>query len=601
MYDVLFKQKKIENNKKKLPSNFNLENVNKISLLNWEEHCIECAAPSCYTSCSLYEKREDLKCVRIKNGLVRDYNYNGLFNYGISCEFRKWGKLETVISPIMLSKMQLNLIITLDSLFSNLIYLFSKSIKIFLPDFKILRGYVFIKNKIFSKIKYKTDKIKPDYFILECYSNEKYEIKLLIQVNTNKKILFSEIRTIQNGCNSFLIPYNNFNISYLEETRIFVSPINSTPKIIFTWLDLVSVDKKFNFINYDNIKISEKIKCVAWDLDNTLWDGVLIEDGVENLKVNYNAINIIKNLDERGIINTIVSKNTYDEVIPFLHKLNIFDYFVYPAINWGQKSENLKQIANKLNIGLDTIVFIDDNIREREEVKINLPMVRVFDDKQIDFILDLPEFDVPITEMSKVRRLSYLIEEKRDELREKYSNNYNEYIKNLNIILNLSKIDSEEKKLRCYELLSRSNQLNLSTNRYTLNEYEGLLNSNSHICLCFYSEDKFGDYGLIGFLSAKIENNSFNIIDFVISCRVAKKKIENAMITSLLGIINSLKLKKLNAVLKITSKNKPISDVFNDLPFSRNLIDENTILYSINDLSLLLDEGLIKINYKFDL
>ncbi|WP_262148708.1 HAD-IIIC family phosphatase [Chryseobacterium foetidum] len=601
MYDILFKGKSIRQRHAKIESKFQKKDIDRVSLLNWEEHCIECAVPLCYTTCLIYEKREDLKCVRIKNGLVRDYNYKGYFNFGIACEFKKWGKLETVISPTMVSTNQLNFIIAGDKLASGFFYYLSKILKKISPKYMLLRGYVFYKNKFLSFIKLNVKQSKPDYFLFECFSENHSDIQVMLQAYSTTKILFSEILIIKQGINSIKIPYVKFNILNNEETRILVSPTTEIKsKLIFTWLDFVKVKEKDlkTKDKIENLKPAEKVKCVAWDLDNTLWNGVLIEDGQNGIQLNENAIEVIKKLDERGIINTIVSKNSYEDAYPVLEKLGIADYFVYPAINWGQKSENLKQIAKKLNIGIDTFAFIDDNVREREEVRANLPMIRIFNENQIDEILNLAEFDVPITEMSKKRRLSYLTEAKRDELKQTFNDNYDDYIKNLDIKLEVSNIDSPEKKERCFELLSRSNQLNLSTNRYTIEEYDKLLIDSDYKCFSFNCTDKYGDYGLVGFISVKIKDETLKIVDLVISCRVAKKKVENAMVFSLKKIADELAIKKINALLKKTTKNKPIADVFDELPFVKDSVDNDQVLYCINDTSLLLDEKLIETSYK---
>jgi FkbH-like protein len=600
MYDILFKGKSLKQRAEKIESEFSKKDVKKISLLNWEEHCIECAVPLCYTSCLIYEKREDLKCVRIKNGLVRDYNFEGYFNYGILCEFKKWGKLETVVSPTMVSKKQLKFVIICDKIISIFFYFLSKVLKRLSPKYILLRGYVYYKNKFLSILELNKKISKPNYFLFECFSESKPEIQIMLQVYTTSKILFSEIWTIKYGINSFKIPYAKFNISSNEYTRMLVSPTAEIKsKLVFTWLDFVTINEDLMKVDNEivNLKYAEKVKCVAWDLDNTLWEGVLIEEGYEGIKLNINAIEVIKKLDERGIINTIVSKNSFEDVYPILQKMGIFEYFVYPAINWGQKSENLKQIAEKLNIGIDTFAFIDDNIREREEVELNLPMIRIFDENQIDHILGLSEFDVPITEMSRKRRISYLTDFKRDELKETFSDNYDNYIKNLEIKLVVSRVNTSDKKDRCFELLSRSNQLNLSTNRYSYDQYELLLNDANYKCLSFSCVDKYGDYGLVGFISGKIIDNTFDIVDLVISCRVAKKKVENAMVFSLKKMIEDFEITKLNAILKKTDKNKPIADVFNELPFAKKNDDEKTIIYFMNDISLLKDENLIEILY----
>jgi FkbH-like protein len=601
MYDILFKGKSVKLKAEKIESKFSKREIKKVSLLNWEEHCIECAVPLCYSSCLIYEKREDLKCVRIKNGLVRDYNFKGYFNFGISCEFKKWGKLETIISPTMVSKNQLDFIIIVDKIMSTFFYILSKVIKRISPKYIFLRGYVFYKNKFLSILELNKKTSKPNYFLFECFSDSESEIQIMLQVFSTSKILFSEILVLKYGTNSIKIPYSKFNISLNEETRMFVSPITEIKsKLIFTWLDFVTINEDLMKVDNKNInlKYAEKVKCVAWDLDNTLWDGVLIEDGFDCIKLNMNAVEVIKKLDERGIINTIVSKNSYEDVYSVLQKMEIFEYFVYPAINWGQKSENLKQIANKLNIGIDSFAFIDDNIREREEVKSNLPMIRVFDENQIEFILNLSEFDVPITDMSKKRRISYLTDVKRDQLKETFNDNYDGYIKNLEIKLVVSGVNTSDKKDRCFELLSRSNQLNLSTNRYSLDEYELLLNDSNYKCFSFNCIDKYGDYGLIGFISGRITDNTFNIVDLVISCRVAKKKVENAMVISLKKVIDDFEIQKLSAILKKTDKNKPIGDVFDELPFMKKNNDKEKIFYYMNDTSLLKDGKLIEISYE---
>src|SRR5438105_10164366 len=155
---------------------------------------------------------------------------------------------------------------------------------------------------------------------------------------------------------------------------------------------------------------ADKVKCVAWDLDNTLWEGTLLEDGPDGCRLRPEVRALIERLDERGILQTAVSKNDHDDAWAVVERLGLQDYFLYPAINWGQKSANLKQIAERLNIGIDTFAFVDDSPFERAEVAAALPMVRVYSPEQLAGLLERPELDVPVTEMSRKRRLSYLAE-----------------------------------------------------------------------------------------------------------------------------------------------------------------------------------------------
>src|SRR5262245_6438166 len=108
------------------------------------------------------------------------------------------------------------------------------------------------------------------------------------------------------------------------------------------------------------------IKCVVWDLDNTLWHGALIEDGYVRLK--DNVVGIIKTLDSRGILQSIASKNDYDQALDQLRRFGLAEYFLYPQINWNTKSSSIKVISSSINIGLDAVGFIDDQEFERDEV-----------------------------------------------------------------------------------------------------------------------------------------------------------------------------------------------------------------------------------------
>ena len=116
-----------------------------------------------------------------------------------------------------------------------------------------------------------------------------------------------------------------------------------------------------------------KVKCVAWDLDNTLWEGILVESDPSRIYIKSDVIRLIKSFDVRGIIQTIVSKNDHDLALKVLKQNKISDYFIYPAINWGQKSKNLSTIAKNINIDLNTFALIDDSEFERFEVKNSLP------------------------------------------------------------------------------------------------------------------------------------------------------------------------------------------------------------------------------------
>src|SRR5581483_5052110 len=119
------------------------------------------------------------------------------------------------------------------------------------------------------------------------------------------------------------------------------------------------------------------MKCVVWDLDNTLWNGTLLEDGQVTLR--EEIVHTIKLLDARGILHSIASKNSYEAAMAMLQQLGVSEYFLYPQINWNSKASSIREIAKAINIGLDTIAFVDDQAFERAEVAFQIPEVLCID------------------------------------------------------------------------------------------------------------------------------------------------------------------------------------------------------------------------------
>ena len=132
-----------------------------------------------------------------------------------------------------------------------------------------------------------------------------------------------------------------------------------------------------------------KIKCLFCDLDNTRWSGTLLEDS--EVYVSPETLKLIKTLDSRGILQSIASKNDHDFAWSKLEELGLSEYFIYPQINWEPKSTSIKKIAQSINIGTDTIAFVDDQVYEREEVSYSLPDVLTIDAEQVVEIEKMPD------------------------------------------------------------------------------------------------------------------------------------------------------------------------------------------------------------------
>lgn len=564
----------------------------KRALLVWEEHCVECSPPYCYHNCDNYLERIDKKCVRMVGGIKRVNGYAGSLPYGAGCQFRKWAKIESRFTNKQIGDSTYLLADKMNRLIGRLALGIAKITKPIWPTLKPYGAFVEMRKKLLNCLTRKEGST-PDVFYVQCILEGKESVQLLIQMESEETILYSQIHKIKRGINEILIPLSGIAGKGIIN-KTFLSPLDDTDtEIIFSYLDY-----------YYGVRMTEqtieqkpaaKVKVVAWDLDNTLWNGILVEDDVVSIR--NNVIECIKQLDERGILNTIVSKNDFDSAWKKVQSFGLAEYFLAPAINWGQKSENLKSIAKYLNLGIDAFAFIDDNIREREEVLTALPMVRVYDENIIDTLLTLPEFDVPVTEASKTRRLSYIQEVSRKEFEASFTNNYDAFLRSLDMVLSVEKID-ESNYDRCFELLARSNQLNLSTNRYSAEEYRQLIKNPNNLCFAFRCKDKFGDYGIVAFLSVKLDGTSATIIDFVISCRVAKKKVEEAILFSLKDQLLANNITSLDARLIKTKKNGPIASVFEELPFKVISCDDTFILFKMDDVSSLSYSGIIKIEYK---
>src|ERR687886_236482 len=177
----------------------------------------------------------------------------------------------------------------------------------------------------------------------------------------------------------------------------------------------------------------QAIKCVVWDLDNTLWDGVLLEG--ERVSLRTDVVDVIKRLDSRGILHSIASKNDYTTAMAKLEQFGLSEYFLYPQISWNSKASSLKAVAKSINIGLDTLAFVDDQPFDREEVSFSAPGVLCIDAQDIPEIVDMPEMKPRfVTEDSKIRRLMYLSDIERDRAEKEWSGPSAEFLATLDMV-----------------------------------------------------------------------------------------------------------------------------------------------------------------------
>jgi FkbH-like protein len=298
---------------------------------------------------------------------------------------------------------------------------------------------------------------------------------------------------------------------------------------------------------------NQKIKCLVWDLDNTIWNGVLLEDN--NVTINPGILDIIKKLDKRGILQSIASKNEYNAAMEKLKEFGIQDYFLYPQIHWNSKAYSIEQIQKSINIGMDTLAFIDDQPFEREEVNHSHPEVLCIDALDAHKILDMPEMNPRfITGESAIRRQLYMSDIKRQEIEKEFVGPQEDFLASLNMSLSIAPAVQEDLK-RAEELTMRTHQLNTTGYTYSYDELDVIRKSNDHILLVASLDDRYGTYGKIGLVLIKIVENIWNISLLLMSCRVMSRGVGSIMINFLRKEARKRNL-KLRAEMISTDRNR---------------------------------------------
>ena len=547
------------------PSALPRERVAETLLVHWQEHCVECAPPQCYEVCPLYVARADLKCARFVYGIYPNERFSGLFDHGADVRFRRWAKIEAELGGAAVSVDRHRLLDRVDSATTRGVNVVAGALAALNPKRRLNGALTLLRGAALQRGG-GSDGASFDDFVLECYAPDPEPFRLILELVRGNETALRHAFEIRPGHNFHTLPATRFGELAGDGARVMLYPEDDAERrAVFTWLD---------FVRYlPGERPAAKVKCVAWDLDDTLWEGVLLEAGEDGCRARDEAVALVKELDERGILQTVVSKNDHEHAWALVERLGLAEYFLYPAINWGSKSENLRQVAKRLNIGLDTFALIDDSAFERAEVEAALPMVRVYSEGELAALLGRPEFDVPVTEMSRARRRSYLAEIERERAHESFGGDYLDFLRTTGMTMRVFVPRSEAEIARCVELVQRSNQLNLSTRRYSREEIEELLASEAMLCVAVECEDRFGRYGIVGFAVVDERGEVPVVADYVLSCRVAQKRVEHTFFGWLASRERSRGAAVLRAELVRTERNTPLVRVFEDLPF-RLVVEE---------------------------
>lgn len=260
------------------------------------------------------------------------------------------------------------------------------------------------------------------------------------------------------------------------------------------------------------------VKCLIWDLDNTLWHGTLLEDAEVELFGGLKEV--IAALDSRGILQSIASKNDYDQAWQRLEQTGLAEYFVQPRIGWGRKSDSVLEIARALQFAQNTIAFIDDLPTERAEVSFHAPEVRCYAAEQAVSLPDLPEFSpAVVTVDARRRRQMYQANFRRDAEKESFNGPDEEFMRSLDLQMVIKRADDED-LTRVEELTLRTSQMNATGVHYSDLTLRGLLADPDHEVLTVTLDDRFGTHGAVGVLLLEYHPAVWHLKLLATSCRV---------------------------------------------------------------------------------
>ena len=546
----------------------------------WGEHCSECAIPSCYRTCSLYRPRADLKCRRFARGLenIRPKNRSAPASPLLRFSFLKWGKLEADGRPRLIKPATARVIDRIDRMAWAIIDSGDRALDLRREAARLWDRY---KPELIER---GASLATSDGFLFEAVNTGTADLPLTFTIRHKSAAdprFFQTLLTLPPGHFRQFVPIAEIaaQIDLGAKLLFQIEPAGqeTTPEIIVALAEFVRFDGEGQRLPGIAAGGAKTAKCIVWDLDETLWSGTLIEDGPEGLRLNETARTAIVELDRRGILHSIASKNDPEPARQALQQFGLEDYFLHPQISWGPKSTAVAAIAEALNIGLDALVFIDDQPFERAEVEDALPKIRTLEPSAIPELGRHPWFDVPVTEEAGRRREMYRAEAVRRSAFATEGRNLETFLRQCEIVIDILPL-SPEILPRVHELVQRTNQLNTSGNRRSLADLEAIAAGGSgRTGFAVRCRDRFGDYGIVAFVH--FDERSAMVLDFCMSCRVQGKKVENAVFEYLRRHLSGTTGDRLSILYRKTERNGPIRASIEKMGFAA-AEDDGKIVYS---------------------
>ncbi len=327
-------------------------------------------------------------------------------------------------------------------------------------------------------------------------------------------------------------------------------------------------------------------KCLVFDLDNTIWGGVIGDDGLDGIVLGQGSVGgeaflavqkCILDYHRRGVILAVSSKNTHDIAMQVFERHDDMlirqEHIAVFQANWEDKASNINAIAQALNIGLDAIVFLDDNPVERQLVRDTLPQVAVpelpEDPAYFARVLSAAGYfeSIIFSNEDKARNVNYQQNARRIEAFESLGS-LEAYLKSLDMVLKIKPFDTQG-LTRIVQLINKTNQFNLTTRRHDQKTVTAMLTDPCCITLQARLTDSYGDNGMIAVIIAKVTGDELAIDSWLMSCRVLKRQVEYCLMNELVGIAKQHGMTTITATYIPTHKNAIVKNLYAELGFAR--------------------------------
>ncbi|MBV4430583.1 HAD-IIIC family phosphatase [Clostridium tyrobutyricum] len=494
-------------------------------------------------------------------------------------------------------------------------YSFNPDLTILFIDIQSLLGdFYFIPNKIDDNGRIKLINEKFDY-MKQLIETIKSRLKTKIIVHNFKVPIYSPfgildekqdfgfIESIEKLNYKLRRNYKKDTVVYIFDYDGFCSKFGKVNLCDNKMYYLADVKLKFDYIPYlcdEYIKyikpmMSLSRKCIVLDLDNTLWGGIVGEVGSSGIKLGptpedrpfYEFQKCLLALNKRGVILALNSKNNYEDAMKVV-KNNPYmvlreKNFASIKVNWNDKASNINEIAKEINIGLDSIVFIDDDKFNIDMVRNLIPQVNSIclpDDpaQYVDVLKNIDDFNIlQFTKEDMEKSTQYYYQRKRSEMKKDFYS-IDDYLKALDMKVEVY-IDDYNNISRISQMTQKTNQFNLTTKRYFEEDIKKFMSSNNYKVISFRVKDRFSDNGIVAVVIINMSRNIWTIDTFLMSCRVIGRRIEDVIIKTVIDRAKESSVKLMKSEFIQTVKNKLVEKLYDKYNFVKRYEKEGSKEY----------------------